>query len=437
MKMNRLLSLLLVLILLLSFSPAAFAAVEFATDNTPFSGEHDATVLLAGRNPVSSADVRGILFSVGSSVSVDGGSEYAVIGGNNVALNGTCGRDAFVVGATLGVTGSVERDLIALGNRLNLSGSVGRDLYFGGKSVLISGKIGGDVLLKADEIQIASDAEIGGTLRYNSSAKITAPADLLAAASTYSDGSEGSPVSAVSAQPVHTAAPVQPAASAEPAEPAQSGTPAEPAASAVPVETAAPAQTAQPLQTIQSPQSSEPAPASRPSFFGRVKGWLFSYVGLVLLAFALLWLTPLWEKLDKDYAGADLGKYAAVFGIGFAVLLALPIAVIILMITGIGLRPALVLLFLYIAAIIAAPVFLGFFLGVLIWRKLLKRTPNYQAELPIGLLVWRIVSLIPGIKFAASVVTVPLALGVLTRMLGKKKKKASAMPVPAAAAKAK
>jgi len=418
MKMNRFLSLLLVLILLLSLSPAAFAAVEFATDDAPFAGEHDATVLLAGRNPVSSADVRGILFSAGASVSAGGSSEYAFLAGNNVALNGTCSRDAFVAGTNLGASGSVGRDLLAFGNRLNFSGSVKRDLYFGGKSVYISGEIGGNVLLKADEIQIADNAKIGGTLRYNSGAKITGPADILAAASPYADGSEGSPVNAVNEQPAASAQPVGSSESAQPAAPAASPAAAE--------STEAP----QPTQSSQSSQS------SRPSAFGRVKGWICTYVGLVLVAFALLWLTPLWEKLDRDYTGADFGKYAAVFGIGFAVLLALPIAVIILMLTGIGMRPALVLLFLYIAAIVAAPVFLGFFLGVLIWRRLLKRPLNYFAELPIGILVWRIVSLIPGLKFAASVVTVPLALGVLTRMLGKKKK-ASAVPVPVEAAEAK
>jgi len=404
MNAKRFLSLFLILLMLLSFSPAAFAAVEFATDDAPFADEHDATVLLAGRDPVSSADVRGILFTVGASVSAGGSSEYAFLGGNMVALNGACSRDAFIAGNNVGISGSVGRDLVALGSRLNLSGSVGRDLYFGGKSVYISGEIGGNVLLKADEIQIADTAKIGGVLSYNSGASITGPADILAGAAVYEESSE-TPAGIPSGAPVSSPA----------SEPAATG---DPAAASEPAVTAAPA------------HSSSSAAASGPSPFAKVKGWLFTYVGLVLLAFALLWLTPLWEKLDKDYTGADFGKYAASFGIGFAVLVALPIAVIILMVTGFGMRPALVLLFLYAAAITAAPVFLGFFLGSLIWRRLIKRPVNYWAELPIGLLVWRIVSLIPGLKFAASVVTVPLALGVLTRMLGKKKKARKSVPVP-------
>ena len=53
----------------------------------------------------------------------------------------------------------------------------------------------------------------------------------------------------------------------------------------------------------------------------------------------------------------------------------LPVAAILLMLTRVGLRLAFVLLFVYVAAIIAAPVFLGFFLGMLIWRGALKKAP--------------------------------------------------------------
>ena len=63
---------------------------------------------------------------------------------------------------------------------------------------------------------------------------------------------------------------------------------------------------------------------------------------------------------------------------------------------------------------------------MLVWRKLLKRSPSYWAELPIGLLIWRVLTLIPGVKVAAGLVVVPLGLGVLARLLGKKK--ASSVP---------
>ena len=76
--------------------------------------------------------------------------------------------------------------------------------------------------------------------------------------------------------------------------------------------------------------------------------------------------------LNHDVSGAtvllveneDTNK---AFGIGFAVLAGVPLAAILLFISNVGVRLALIVLFLYAAAIIAAPVFLGFFLGALLW----------------------------------------------------------------------
>ena len=431
-KTRKLLSVLLIMILLVSLSPAAFAAVEFASDEASFTGEHDATVFLAGSNPVTDANIGGILFTAGNTVTTSGSCEYAFVAGNVLSFGSNCAKDAFIGGNSIAVSGSVGRDLMSAANTLNLSGSVGRDLFAGAKTVTISGEIGGDVLLAADEIRIADGARIGGTLHYNSDAVITGPTAILSEASAYSvSGEDASNYSSLfsyiqeysAVQDSHVAVEGS-AAPADSSAPAESSTPAESPAAAV---SSAPAEST--TTTTTTTTANTPAPAvssaesgsSRSSVGPKIKSRVFSYIGLVLLAFALLWLTPLWEKLDSVYTGADFSKYAAAFGIGFGVMVALPIAVIILMITGFGMRPALVLLFVYFAGIVAAPVFLGFFVGVLIWRRLCKRPVNYWAELAIGILVWRLASLIPFVKLATSLVTVPLALGVLARLLGKKK----------------
>ena len=140
---------------------------------------------------------------------------------------------------------------------------------------------------------------------------------------------------------------------------------------------------------------------------------------VLLLAFVLLWLTPLWETVDRKYYGAPFGRYAKAFGIGFAVLAGVPLAAILLFISNVGVRLALIVLFLYAAAIIAAPVFLGFFLGALLWRGAMKKAPCYYAELAIGILVWRVAASVPGLSFAVGLVSVPLGLGVVTLLLGK------------------
>ena len=364
MKMRKLtVCLLLVLLLTLSLAPAVFADVVFSGDDDNLSGEYDATVFLAGANPTSSADVKGILFEAGNTVNTNGSSEYAFVAGNMVTVAGQVEKEAFIGGSNVSFAGDCGRDLLAAGNMLTISGHVGRDLAAYGSNVIISGEIGGNVNLAAEEIVITDSAKIGGTLRYNESAKITAPAAILSGAETYADTTDNSSANA----------------------------------------------------------STEEKSASSSPLSG-LKSKLFRCVGLLLIAYFLLWLTPLWEKVDERYTGKDFGTYAAAFGIGFAVLAAVPIASIILMITGVGLRPAFVLLLVYAAAMLASPIFLGFFLGSLLWRAALKKQKNYWAELPIGLLIYTVLKLIPYVSFAAGLVAVPLGLGVIARMFGKKKK---------------
>ena len=141
-------------------------------------------------NPNSAADVKGILFEAGNTVTSAGFSEYAFVAGNTVSFAGENSGDAFVGGNAVSFSGSCGRDLAIAGNSVDIRGSVGRDLLAGGRSVSISGHVGGDVTLAAEEIRITDDAEIEGILRYNSSAKISAPADLLAGAVVYEDNQD-------------------------------------------------------------------------------------------------------------------------------------------------------------------------------------------------------------------------------------------------------
>lgn len=139
----------------------------------------------------------------------------------------------------------------------------------------------------------------------------------------------------------------------------------------------------------------EEQPSATDLLLDAIKGIVFSYVGVLAVAMLLLWLTPLWETVDKKYENASFGKYAAAFGIGFAVLVALPLASVILMVTGFGLRLGFTLLMLYLAAMAVSPVFLSYILGKLLWRKAFKKAVNYPAELAIGVLAWRILASVP------------------------------------------
>ena len=411
---KKLLCLLLVLLLAVSLAPAAFAEFIFSGDEQNIIGEYDSTVFLAGENPNNAADVKGILFEAGNTVTSAGFSEYAFVAGNTVSFAGENSGDAFVGGNAVSFSGSCGRDLAIAGNSVDIRGTVGRDLLAGGRSVSISGHVGGDVTLAAEEIRISDNAEIEGILRYNSSAKISAPADLLAAAVVYEDNQGSQDIQSIlGTQDAPATQDAQNAPDVQDTQDAQD------------------AQNSSEDSGANVPAPEAPKPKSSP-VLAKLKSTVFKLIGLLLIAYFFLWLTPLWEKVDADYTGKPFGTYAKAFGIGLAVLAALPLASIILFVSGVGVRPALVLIFVVVAVLIAAPVFLGFFLGVLLWRKALKKDRNYWAELAIGLVCWAILAAVPGIRVAVKMVAGCLGVGVLACMLGKKK--TTAPPVVQAAA---
>ena len=375
MKTKKLLAcLLLALLLTITVLPTAFADMVFSGEDENLTGTHDATVFLAGENPVNSAEVNGIIFAAGNTVKVDGTGEYALVAGRTVTVSGSVSRDAFIAGESIVFTGTCERDMAVAGNNVEVMGSVARDLMIYGRNVVISGHVGGNVTIQAQTITITDDAEIEGKIRRNESAVISAPDETL------------SDVTVVEASPAEGSGIVKPDES-----------------------------------------------KATSSTLSAVKSKLFSFVGLLLIALFMLWLTFLWEKVDARFAGRGFGFYAGTFGIGILVLIMLPILSVILMITGVGARPATVLLLIYAAALVASPIFLGFFLGMLLWRKAFKQSRKFWAELAIGLLLLTVLKAVPRMSLVLILISAPFGLGVLARLLGKKR---SAAPASTSAASA-
>lgn len=366
------------LLLALCFVMSALCVPVFANaDNEPFvegeaAGEYDGSIFAAGREAVSSANVRGLLLTAGYTVTANGRSEYALAAGYDVELAGEVENDAFTAGNDVRVSGIVARDLFAGGRYVKISGEVGRNAYVAANTVLIDGAVKGELFVSAENIIIDDAAEVGA-LHFNAGANVSAPADILSSADTYETETE-----------------------TESAE----------------------------ITIVEVPAES----------LGRkLANALISFLGVAALAFVLLWLTPLWEKLDAKYYGVSFGEYAKAFGIGFAVLAALPLAAVILLITRIGVRLAVVLLFAYAAALAASPVFISFFVGSVIWRRAFNKPANYFAELPIGALVWRVAVSVPVLGFAVTLISAALGLGVITLLLGKRKPQSLPAPEQTAA----
>ena len=372
MKCKKSVSLFLCLLLALALAVPACAAFEDVFANGSADGARDGSLFLSGESVRSGAAVNGVLLAAGRTVGVNGTGAYVMAAGYEVTLGGTVENDAFLAGYSVGVSGTAQRDLFAAGQSITVNGTVGRDLYAAANTVTITGTVGGDMYISAESVVIGDGAKIGGRLHCNAGALRSVPDGIADSAELYDEPDSGDMGVSVA------------------------------------------------------------IPDDEPSVGSIVLRKAMSFAGVLLIAFVLLWLTPLWETVDEKYNGAPFGKYAKAFGIGFAVMVGVPLAAILLFISAVGVRLAFIVLFLYAAAFIAAPVFLGFFLGALLWRGAMKKAPCYYAELAIGLLIWRLAACVPGLSFVVGLVAAPLGLGVVTLLLGKGRRSAAAEQLPAA-----
>ena len=345
------------------------ALAETVTDDYA-EGDVDASVFLAGQNTENNAHIQGLLCSAGYKVNSTGVSEYLIAAGYDIAVGGAAVKDAVLAGCNIEISGNIGRDVYAFGKNISISGTIGRNAKLAADSVSINGTVLGDLDITAGTILISENAVISGQLRYNSDADIVAPEKALQDAEIFESD-------------------------------------------------------------VTDTEFFEEQPSATDLLLDAIKGIVFSYVGVLAVAMLLLWLTPLWETVDKKYENASFGKYAAAFGIGFAVLVALPLASVILMVTGFGLRLGFTLLMLYLAAMAVSPVFLSYILGKLLWRKAFKKAVNYPAELAIGVLAWRILASVPLLSFLVGFISLPFGIGVFVLLLGKKKTTAPQIPVSA------
>lgn len=346
------------LFLLFALTFTAFAQSSFSEGI--ISQNIDGSTFSSGQTAGSNADINGILLAAGYNVNAGGSGEHAMLAGYSVNLTGDYEKDVFAAGKSVNISGFTGRDTFIAGNAVTISGTCQRNVFIAASNVIIGGKIGGDVYISADQITISSTAEISGQLHYNSDAKIGAPAFILSDADVTPSDTDS-----------------------------QNGT--------------------------------QVRESAKDTVLGKLKSGVSGYLGLILVAFMFLWITPLWKKIDGKYTGAPFSKYACTFGIGFAVLAGVPLASIILMITGIGIRAALILLFTYAALIAASPIIIGFIAGSLILRRAFKLKPCYYSELALGLAIYKAVSLIPVLSFICGVIAIPFGVGAFVLLLRKHK----------------
>lgn len=147
---------------------------------------------------------------------------------------------------------------------------------------------------------------------------------------------------------------------------------------------------------------------------------IYSIVSLVLIAFIINLLFPkIYKSLDKKLDFKDLLNKAL---IGLAILFLTPLVAILCMITGVGLGLGFVILALYILlCCLSSLTFMSVF-GYNILTKFFKKDENIYISIVIGIVLFKLIYLLPFIGGITSFIVILIGLGYSKELLFGKKK---------------
>lgn len=322
--------------------------------------------------------------------------------GEKVTLSGTVNGDAYLAGGDIFVDGVVNGDLLVAGGNININGEVTGDVRSFGGSIQIDGLVGGNITTVGGNIRVDDSAQISGSLvTGGGSVEVLGPIgrDITAGAGSLmiANAVGGDIAAGVGDLTLTSGASVSGDLNYISEE---KGLIADGANISGVTKHSLP------------PEGMRDRKGDEADFAGLIGGFAFyKFLSLLAIGSLLLYAFP---NFMKDSAGSILKKPMQALGAGFLILIIMPIAAVILMVTLIGLPLGLIALAGYLFLLYIAKIFVAFPLGV---KILGAKTSRYWA-LIIGLAILIVVGLVPVLGWLVEFVAVLMGLGVI--MLTKK-----------------
>lgn len=340
-------------LILMAFSLFIFSGVN-AQDINSFYAEAKQNVKMADKIIGDSAlagalvdidgEIEGIGFVAGQTINLNGDLDYGFLAGQNVKVVGHVDKNVYIAGNTIDFTedSSIGRDSKIVGESITLSGRFGRDVLAAGSKIIISDKtiIDGNVTFEADEIEIAGNVTIDGTLKYNKDAKI----DINDSAS---------------------------------------------------------------IKNIEKTKQIKNEKKIN------IKDVITSIINLIVAILVLALLLPkAITKTNEIYDDKKFNDYAKKFAIGLLFIICIPIASLILLASHIGTSLGLIFIAIYIITLYLAYGLAGYIFGDLIFNKALKLNINKYLIIIIGIILIKLLALIP--ILGGLIVLVTTSIGIAT-----------------------
>jgi len=146
---------------------ALFAAGNVVT----IDSEVDGDVYCAGQTVTINATVRGDVLCAGQTVTIKGQIDGDVRAAGQVVTMDAIVNGSVTVGAETFIQDSesvIGRDIVVGASDVNLRGKIIRDATIGAETATISGKVGRDISADVRGLRLASHANVGGSITYES-----------------------------------------------------------------------------------------------------------------------------------------------------------------------------------------------------------------------------------------------------------------------------
>lgn len=155
------------------------------------------------------------------------------------------------------------------------------------------------------------------------------------------------------------------------------------------------------------------------SFKDSIYDFVISYCAALVTMIVLFYFMPkLKDKLNK--LELNIEPIAKTTGIGVLVLIVVPIAILIALFSGILTPISLMILALYISCIYVSHLLVGYIIGNIITTKYLKKENTYLS-LVCGILLLKLIKLIPVVGSIISAITLLYGLGIISSLIKPKK----------------
>lgn len=354
--------LVLLLIACASIWTYAVHATEQIAGRDVTIGQHqiaDDDLILAGNNVTVQGEARDDLIAAGNEVTIAGAVQgYILAAGRNVTVSGPVGNDLFAAGATLRLNAPVADNAVLAGGEIYVQPNaiVQHDALLAGGRVEIAGKIMRDLKLAAGEAQLAS--EVGGSVEARvGQIKILPTAVIRGNLKVYSPA---------------------------------------------PPEVAPQAQVLGRIEHIQIERENWAV-----SWLQR---WVYSFLALSLVGLVVIALSTWWTERVVTVLTQRPG---ATLLIGLGGLVLIPVAMVLLLITVIGIPLAFIVLALFVVALLLTGVFAAWLAGGWLLAKFNRPTPAPWARIIVGALAVSLLVSLPLIGWLTGLFVLLAGLGAL------------------------